>query len=259
MQGNGNVRPPSQRPADRNEDDRPWIGIAAAENDISWDGWNKEAVFVPSSYSEAVRRSGGFAVLIPPRHVRTGLELKKLDGLLLAGGPDISPENYGRDRDPRAEVPSSDRDVAELALVREALAADMPVFAICRGLEILNVALGGTLLQHLPDRVGHDGHLSSPNEFVEHAVTLGDLGIGQAGSTNLVFSYHHQAIDVPGAGLEACAWAPDGTIEAVRHETKTWIIGVLWHPEAGHDLSLFEAFVGAAQAYRDRSGAGAAS
>ena len=224
------------------------IGIGAADAEIAWDGWRADAAFLPRSYVDAVAASGGLPVLLPALEREPGpLALARLDGLLLAGGPDIDPEHYGARPSPFTEATSPRRDRAELALVRAAIAGDVPMLAVCRGFEVLNVALGGTLEQHLPDRVGHDGHLTVPNQFGEHEIEVVIECPGLPAGRQRVRSYHHQGVARLANGLQACAFSADGVIEAARYEDATWAIGVQWHPEAGQDRSLFKALVDAAR------------
>ena len=186
----------------------------------------------------------------PPNGIEEALDA--VDGLVFSGGSDLDPDLY--DQEPHDEtlgvVPERDR--AELALLEAALARDMPVLAVCRGSQVLNVARGGDLVQHLPDVVGDDKHKHTPGTFADHAVTLepGTRLAGLLGERAPVKSHHHQGFGRVGEGLRVAAHAEDGTIEAVEDPSHRFALGVLWHPEAGEDLKLFEELVGAAADYR---------
>ena len=209
-------------------------------------------MLVPAAYVSAVERAGGRAVLIPPSEDGVDETLDALDGLVFSGGSDLDPDLY--DQEPHEEtlgvVPERDR--AELVLLEAALARDMPVLAVCRGSQVLNVARGGDLVQHLPDVVGDDKHKHTPGTFADHAVTLepGTRLAGLLGERAPVKSHHHQGFGRVGEGLCVAAHAEDGTIEAVEDPSHRFALGVLWHPEAGEDLKLFEELVGAATDYR---------
>jgi putative glutamine amidotransferase len=209
-------------------------------------------VLVPAAYVGAVERAGGRPVLIPPSEDGVEETLDAVDGLVFSGGSDLDPDLY--DQEPHDEtlgvVPARDR--AELALLEAALARDMPVLAVCRGSQVLNVARGGDLVQHLPDVVGDDKHKHTPGTFADHAVMLepGTRLAGLLGERAPVKSHHHQGFGRVGDGLRVAAHAEDGTIEAVEDPSHRFALGVLWHPEAGEDVKLFEELVGAAADYR---------
>jgi len=207
---------------------------------------------VPAAYVRAVERAGGRPVLIPPSEDGVEETLGAVDGMVFSGGSDLDPELY--DEEPHEEtfgiVPERDR--AELALLEAALARDMPVLAVCRGSQVLNVARGGDLVQHLPDVVGDDKHKHTPGAFADHDVTLepGTRLAELLGDRAAVKSHHHQGFGRVGDGLRVAAHAEDGTIEAVEDPSHRFALGVLWHPEAGEDRKLFEELVGAAAEYR---------
>ena len=225
----------------------PLIGISAYSEVARWGLWEQQATLLPQNYVDQVAAAGGVPVLLPPV---PGVEaaVSRLDGLVISGGPDVEPVRYGQAPGPQTMVVRPGRDEAELALFRAALEAGTPVLGICRGMQLMNVALGGTLIQHLPDAVGHDGHSPTPGAMGRHTVTVGQssclasiVGTGPA----LVPTHHHQGIDRLGAGLAPTAWAEDGTIEAfeldqARHP---FALGVQWHPEAGNEAKLFRALV----------------
>jgi gamma-glutamyl-gamma-aminobutyrate hydrolase PuuD len=165
-----------------------------------------------------------------------------LDAVLLIGGPDIDPSLYGEQPHPLTAPAGGGRDESEIELVRAAIEHDVPTLAICRGLEVLNVTLGGSLTQHLPDVVGHDAHQPDPNAFTRHDVEAIFPGSTER-ETYSVPSFHHQAINRLAPELEPWAWASDGTVEAARHRTATWVHGVQWHPEVGDDLHIIDTFI----------------
>jgi putative glutamine amidotransferase len=229
---------------------RPVVGISAYSEVARWGLWDMQATLLPQNYADQLVAAGALPVLLPP--VR-GVEraVTRLDGLIISGGPDIQPDRYGQQAGPRTTIVRPERDEAEIALFRSALAARMPVLGICRGMQLINAALGGTLIQHLPDVVGHEGHSPTPGTMAEHKVTIGGSGsrsllaeiLGEG--THLVPTHHHQGIDRLGRGLVATAWAEDGTVEGLELAGQ-FVLGVQWHPEAGDDLTLLRALVEAA-------------
>jgi putative glutamine amidotransferase len=231
---------------------RPLIGITSYDEPVTWGAWNVEAVLVPSAYVRAVERAGGRAVVVPPSDDELEPTLAVLDGIVFSGGGDLDPTVYGAEPHDATRGVSAKRDEAELALVRAALERDMPVLAVCRGSQVLNVALGGTLVQHLPEVVGHDRHLHTPGEFGDHDVRVApESRVGALlGGRAPVKSHHHQAYGTLGEGLREAAWANDGTVEAIEDPRRRFAVGVLWHPEEGEDLALFEALVDEARRYR---------
>ena len=231
---------------------RPVIGITAYAQDAKWGVWHVPAVLIPLSYVDAVEGAGGRAVLIPPTEVGIEETLDALDGVVFSGGADVDPSRYGAEPHPETDTPQTRRDAGELALLQAALARDVPVLAICRGFQLLNVARGGDLIQHLPEKVGHDVHKQVPGEFVEHPVEIkgGSRLASIVGESSDVTSHHHQALGRVGDGLVETAWAADGTLEAVEDPSRRFTVGVQWHPEAGEDAALFEALVAEARQYR---------
>lgn len=232
-------------------DPRPVIGLTAYEEDARWGVWDVASVLLPSSYVRSVVAAGGIPLLLPPVPELIQAALPRLDGLILSGGPDVDPARYGATPLETTGPPRSDRDAAELGLLAVALAAPKPILGICRGLELLNVARGGTLLQHLPDVLGTSDHAPAPAVYGRHrvSVTPGSLLAKALGRPEVeVSSYHHQAIGELGAGLTVTAVAPDGTIEAVEDQSLPFCLAVQWHPEVGDDVSLFAALVRASQA-----------
>ena len=231
---------------------RPVIGITAYAQDARWGVWHVPAVLIPLAYVDAVEGAGGRAVLIPPTEVGVEETLDAVDGVIFSGGADVDPSRYGADPHPETDTPQTRRDAGEMALLEAALARDMPVLAICRGFQLLNVARGGDLIQHLPEEVGHDVHKQVPGEFAVHPVEVkeGTRLAGLVGERSDVTSHHHQALGRLGDGLMETAWAVDGTLEAVEDPSRRFTVGVQWHPEAGEDRALFEALVAEAREYR---------
>ena len=231
---------------------RPLIGITTYITPAKWGAWELEAALIPVDYVRAVERAGGRALLVPPSEDGVEETLQALDGLLFSGGSDLDPDLY--DQEPHDETSGvhEQRDRAELALLEAALQRDMPVLAICRGSQVLNVARGGDLVQHLPDVVGDEKHKHTPGSYADHDVTVED-GTRLAsllGDRAPVKSHHHQGIGRIGEGLRIAAHAEDGTVEAVEDPGRRFAVGVLWHPEAGDDARLFEELVREAEHYR---------
>jgi gamma-glutamyl-gamma-aminobutyrate hydrolase PuuD len=200
-----------------------------------------------------VERAGARPRLVPPSEDAVEETLDALDGLLFSGGSDVDPETYGAEAHPATNGIRPARDRAELALLEGALARDMPVLAVCRGFQVMNVARGGDLEQHLPEVVGDEKHREVAGTFSEHPVRI-DNGskLGELlGERAPVMSSHHQGVGTVGKGLREVAWADDGTIEALEDPERRFAVGVLWHPEAGEDMTLFEALVAEARAYRE--------
>jgi len=212
---------------------RPVIGICAAIESAQWAAWEVEVNLSPRTYSLAVQRAGGLALILPPDDVAAESPdelLDMLDGLILAGGSDIDPGAYGAQPHPETRGTRPERDRFELGLGTRALERDMPVLGICRGMEMLNVLQGGTLSQHL----GLELHRHTPGVFTDHGVRLerGSLAARIVGSEGTgVKSAHHQGIDELGEGVVASGWADDGLVEAIELPDKGFAVGVLWHPE----------------------------
>ena len=233
---------------------RPVIGITSYAEEARWGVWSEPAALIPLAYIEAVEKAGGRALIVPPSE--DGLEetLDSLDGILFSGGSDIDPEAYGAERHPETNEIRPDRDRAELALLRAALDRDMPVLAVCRGSQVMNVARGGDLVQHLPEIVGDDKHKHTPGVFADHDVELraGTRLQRALGQRVPVKSHHHQGYGRIGEGLVEAAWAEDGTVEALEDPERRFALAVLWHPEAGEDSALFEELVAEAREYAEQ-------
>ena len=226
---------------------RPLVGVTAYGEEAAYGVWRHETVLLPRTYTDSVIAAGGVPVLLPPR-VEAAAAVDRLDAVVLAGGPDVDPARYGADPHPNTGVPRTARDAAELAVLLRALEVGTPVLAVCRGLQMLNIGLGGTLVQHVPDVVGHTGHNPVPGVFGRTEIAL-DAGsrVGDAlGSGITGQCHHHQAIALLAAGLTVTGRAPDGTIEAVELEGHPFVVGVQWHPEQD-DPRIFAALVAAAR------------
>jgi putative glutamine amidotransferase len=233
---------------------RPLIGITTYAQEASWGVWRLPAALIPLDYVDAIERAGGRPVLIPPSEDGVDETLEALDGIVFSGGADVAPVLYGADPHAETDEPQRRRDAGEMALLRAALDCDLPTLAVCRGVQLMNVARGGDLVQHLPDRVGHERHRETPGTFSEHAIEVQPGSRLQAvvGLEPRVTSHHHQSLGRVGEGLVEAAWADDGTVEAVEDPTRRFALGVQWHPESGNDDTLLEALVEEARAYRNR-------
>lgn len=239
---------------------RPLIAITPTVAQARWGYWDQPAALLPFAYVAAVQRAGGLPVLVPPD---PGLQqdpdelLDQIDGLLLSGGADIDPSCYGAERHPETGLTVPERDRTEVALARRAVERDLPVLGICRGMQLLNVAFGGTLLQHLPDEVGHGEHRLNPGTFdgSEHDVDLtpGSLAARAAGEErHEIKSHHHQGIDAVGADLQVTGRSTlDELPEAIEVPGKSFVLGVQWHPEADEQSRVIAAFVEQAREYAD--------
>jgi putative glutamine amidotransferase len=235
---------------------RPLIGITTyAPERVAFGVWELAAALIPLSYVRGVEDAGGRPLLVPPQEDAVEETLEALDGVLFSGGEDVDPEQYGAEAHPETKGVHAARDRAELALLRAALARDMPVLAVCRGSQVLNVARGGDLVQHLPDVVGDEKHKHTPGVFADHDVRLDeDSRLRDVlGARAPVKSHHHQGYGRLGEGLRPVAWAEDGTVEALEDPGRRFAVGVLWHPEEGEDRALFAALVAEARAYREAS------
>lgn len=235
---------------------RPLIGITTYLEQSQTGDWDVPASFLPKVYLDAVTNAGGIAILLPPQPVDAGIASRvvdRLDGLVLAGGKDVDPARYGQRAHPTTDSPRRDRDAWEDALLRAAIDTELPFLAICRGLQMLNVALGGTLHQHLPEVVGDSRFSGNHGVFSTNTVSIGDSGIVPAlladTPTLAVQSYHHQGVDEVAPGLSVTAEA-DGIVQAVEVEGVPFGVAVQWHPEQSpEDLRLFQGLVEAARSH----------
>ncbi|HMD56888.1 MAG TPA: gamma-glutamyl-gamma-aminobutyrate hydrolase family protein [Solirubrobacteraceae bacterium] len=236
---------------------RPVIGICSAQEHARWGAWEQDAALLPVAYIDALQTAGAIAVLLPPdAHVTAEpAELVGLlDGLMLAGGADIDPESYEHEAHPLTVETMPARDAFEIALTRCAIERDLPVLGICRGMQLINVALGGTLHQHIPEHVGHDEHRRVVGSFdgADHDVALahGSLAALAAGEVaHATKSHHHQGVDRLGDGLIVSGHSVlDGLPEAIELEGRRFVLGVQWHPEADRASGVIAAFAAACRA-----------
>ena len=232
---------------------KPLVGITSYALEARWGAWNLPTALIPLSYVRSVEQAGGRPLIVPPADDGVEETLDALDGLILSGGADIDPGLYGAEAHPETAMVQLERDRAELALLEGALARELPVLAICRGMQILNIVHGGDLHQHLPELVGHERHREAPGTFSLHGVRLStESRTGQIlGGEAEVHSSHHQGIDRVGEALTPVGWAEDGSIEAIEDPAHRFALGVLWHPEEDEDKRLFDALVEEARAYRE--------
>jgi gamma-glutamyl-gamma-aminobutyrate hydrolase PuuD len=230
---------------------RPRIGLTTYYQEAAWGVWTGNAALLPDTYVEAVVAAGGTPVLLPPVGTDPSI-VDLLDGVIIAGGGDVGPEHYGATPHVLTHAQPA-RDSHDLALTRAALAAGVPLFSICRGAQILNVALGGSLIQHVPDVLPESRYQPAPGVFGNVGFTTAPGSISEAllGPRASAPCYHHQALDRVAAGLRVTAAADDGTVEAVETTAGGWALGVQFHPEQNpDDLRLFKGFIDAARTYR---------
>jgi putative glutamine amidotransferase len=231
---------------------RPTVGITAATEKVSYGPWEEvPAVMSPVRYVRAIQRAGGRAVLLPPDPDDArdpGEVLGLIDALLLTGGAgDLDPALYGQERHPKTGPVHEERDAYELSLARAVLEREVPTLGVCRGMQVLNLAYGGTIEQHVPDAVGHEEHRHTPGTFADHEVQLepGSLAARATGAERTaVKSHHHQGIKEVGKGLRATGWSTtDDLIEALEDPGRKFVLGVLWHPEEDERSRLIKALV----------------
>jgi putative glutamine amidotransferase len=235
---------------------RPLIGVCAAVERASFGVWRDEpAVLLPLSYARSIHGAGGMMAMLPPDRIATEEPddlLDRIDALVLGGGADIDPEDQGIEAHPETIGTNPDRDRFEMALARRALERSIPLLGVCRGMQVLNVACGGTLDQHLPDRLGHQRHRPVPGAWAEHDVRIepGSLTARAAGTEYLtVKSHHHQGIDAIPEALAPSAWATDDeSVEAIESTDGDFALGVLWHPEEDVEDRVIPALVERASA-----------
>jgi putative glutamine amidotransferase len=231
----------------------PVVGIPAAVEQVRWRAWDQVVNLAPRTYPAAIQRAGALATILPPddRAVDDPASwLDRIDALLLAGGADVDPRAYGAEPDPSVSGTWPERDRFELALARGAVDRGQPVLGVCRGMQLLNVALDGTLEQNLPDRLGSDRHRHTPGAFADHEVRLepGSLAERSIGAERTaVKSHHHQGVAELGEGLLASGWSvEDDVIEAIERPGEEFVLGVLWHPEEDERSRVIGALVEAA-------------
>ncbi len=236
---------------------RPVVGLTAYLERVRTGVWDFQAGYVPVDYIEGVLAAGAAAVLLPPQpadpETVNGV-LDSLDGLVLTGGYDLDPASYGQQPHPTTDEPRTARDAFEFALLRGALDRGLPVLGICRGAQILNAAFGGTLHQHLPDVLGHNGHRAGDAVFTKVPVrTVAGTRLAELmGESAEASCYHHQAIDKVGEGLVVSAWDADGVVEGLELPGDGFMVAVQWHPERTlDDLRLFKAVADAARSYAE--------
>jgi putative glutamine amidotransferase len=229
---------------------RPLIGLSSYREHARWGVWSQGADLLPAVYADAIVRAGGVPVLLPPATDDPDAArsvVQRLDGLVISGGADVDPAQYGEEPQERTVVVRPDRDAWELALLTSAAAENLPTLGVCRGMQVMAVASGGTLDQHTPDVVKHDGHNPEPGVFGDTAVSTSDESLLHSilGSSVTVRCHHHQSVRSH-PGYVATAWADDGSLEAMEAAGSRFCLGVQWHPEMGRDQRLFDALVVAA-------------
>lgn len=239
---------------------RPVVGVTTYVERARQGVWDVPAAYLQYQYVELVARAGGLPVLLPPPG--PGAEedladeaLARIDALVLAGGRDVDARRYGAERHATADPPATDRDEWELALTAAALERGTPLLGICRGAQVLTVAVGGTLVQHVPDVPGAGPHRLGAGEFATHTVrTVEGSRVATAlGGDAVVSCYHHQAVERLPPGLRATAYAEDGIVEGVELDGDGFAVGVQWHPEQTlDDLRLMASLVQAAREHMDR-------
>jgi putative glutamine amidotransferase len=235
----------------------PVIGVCGALERARWGHWNDYVTLLSKDYSDAVQRAGGLALVFPAdaRAIEDPAPwIDLLDGLIMVGGADIDPAAYGAEADPHTKGTVPERDRFELALARAALERDLPLLGICRGMQLMNVARGGTLIQHLPNDVGHEDHRRSLGSWdnADHDVRLADGSLAARAAGERIHStksHHHQAVDRVGEGFDVTGWATiDDLPEAIEDPSRRFALGVQWHPEADPTSKLIAALVEHARA-----------
>lgn len=220
------------------------VGVTTYQEQARWGVWDEPAALLPQAYVRMVTDAGAAAVLLPPQGPEAADEVvRRLDAVVVAGGPDVGPERYGAARDPRTGPAAPARDAWESAVLTAALRAGRPLLGVCRGMQLLNVVRGGTLTQHI------DGHVVAPGVFGVHRVAAapGTLLASLLPEPVAVPTHHHQAVDRVGGGLLVSARADDGTVEAVEAVGARFALGVQWHPEQDTDLRLLHGLLAAAR------------
>jgi putative glutamine amidotransferase len=229
---------------------KPLIGLTSYREQAKWGVWNQPADLLPVMYADAIVRAGGVPVVLPPATDdpdAAAAVVARLDGLVVSGGADVEPATYGEEAHEKTVIWRPDRDAWELALLTSAAAQNLPTLGVCRGMQVMAVAAGGTLDQHTPDLVGHEEHSPGADAFGDIAVSVDEDSLLHTilGPAVTVRCHHHQSVRSH-PGYEASASAADGTLEAIEAEGTRFCLGVQWHPEAGRDQRLFDALVKAA-------------
>ena len=237
---------------------RPVVGITTYQETARWGVWDCPAVLVPADYVRQVGDAGGIPVLLPPRPEDVEV-LDRLDALVLAGGADVDPASYGAEPGPHTIGTVPERDAFEIALALRALERDMPLLGICRGMQVMNVARGGTLIQHLPDDKGHHDHRRVLGSFedADHDVRLAPDSLAMRITGERLHptkSHHHQGVDDVGEGLEVTGWATvDDLPEAIEDPSRRFALGVQWHPEVDLASPVVAGLVEEARTHREAS------
>jgi gamma-glutamyl-gamma-aminobutyrate hydrolase PuuD len=242
------MSPHSERPTKEKPRFGPVIGITAGELVAKYGVWEEEVSLVPADYIHAFADAGGIPLILSPVTGVAEALVERIDGVVLTGGVDVDASLFGAESHPEAQQPDELRDEFEIALLDAAVARRLPVLAICRGIQVLNVRRGGTLHQHLPDVVANSDHMAAPGIYGEHLVRFdpaSQVGAILGRTEEVVPTHHHQAVDRIGDGLVASAWADDGTVEALEDPALPFLIAVQWHPEMGDNRSLFEGLIAA--------------
>jgi len=247
---------------------RPAIGILTPFTPATWGVWSMDAALLPGLYVAAVNAAGGLALLAAPDPALTEDPdelLDRIDGLILTGGTDLDPDLYGEQPHAETQAYQRDRDDFEIALSLRAIERDMPVLGICRGMQVLNVAHGGSLLQHLPESHGHEDHRRVPGSFdgADHDVRLVADSVAAQAAGELLHptkSHHHQGVGRIGEPLVVSGISVlDDLPEALERTDRTFVLGVQWHPEADPHSRVIGTLVEAAAGYRARRELGAAA
>jgi gamma-glutamyl-gamma-aminobutyrate hydrolase PuuD len=245
------MSPHSERPTREKPHFGPVIGITAGELVARYGVWEEEVSLVTANYIHAIAAAGGIPLILSPVTGIAEALIERIDGVMLTGGVDVDASLFGAEPHPKAQQPDSVRDQFEIALLDAAVASGLPLLAICRGIQVLNVRRGGTLHQHLPDVVANHDHMPAPGAFGQHRVRIdptSQVGAILGRTEEVVPTHHHQAVDRVGEGLVASAWSDDGTVEALEDPALPFLIAVQWHPEMGDNPSLFEGLVTATRA-----------
>lgn len=233
---------------------KPLIGLTSYRERATWGVWDQSADLLPAVYADAIVRAGGVPLLLPPACAdpdAAAAVVARLDGLVVSGGADVDPAQYGEQPHERTGAARPDRDAWELALLTSAAAADLATLGVCRGMQVMAVAAGGSLEQHTPEVVGHEGHNPQPGVFGDTTVSVapGSALHEVLGPEVTVHCHHHQSVRSH-PGHVATAWAGDGSLEAMESTGRRFCLGVQWHPEMGRDQRLFDALVRAADGIR---------